>query len=119
MRRELTDTELLALFLAARAGKTFRRLAGRDREMLYIASIYTGLRSSELASLTPASFALDASPATLTVEAAYSKHRREDVIPLHDELVRRLRPWLVGKPLANVSARQVGILEESPADDPA
>src|SRR5262249_28678826 len=72
-------------------------LTGPDREMLYLVSVYTGLRASELASLTPAAFALDTAPATLTVGAAYAKHRREDVVPLHSELVGRLRPWLAGK----------------------
>src|SRR5262245_6447052 len=46
----------------------------------------------------PASFALDDDTPTLTVEAAYSKHRREDVVPLHADLLSRLRPWLVDKP---------------------
>jgi integrase len=68
-----------------------------DREMLYLASLFTGLRASELASLTPASFELDAAPPIVTVAAAYSKHRREDQVPLHADLVRRLRPWLADK----------------------
>jgi hypothetical protein len=40
-----------------------------------------------------ASFDLAADPPTVTLEAAYSKHRREDVLPLHPELVARLRQW--------------------------
>ena len=44
------------------------------------------------------SFALDADPATVTVLAACSKHRREDVLPLHPRLVVLLRPWLASKP---------------------
>lgn len=54
------------------------------------------LRRKEIASLTPRSFALAASPPTVTVEAACSKHRRKDVLPLHSELVSLLRDWLVG-----------------------
>lgn len=34
----------------------------------------------------------------MTLEAAYSKHRRKDVLPLHPDLVPRLREWL--SPLA-------------------
>jgi integrase len=32
------------------------------------------------------------------VQAAYSKHRRQDVLPLHPSLVVLLRPWLASKP---------------------
>ncbi len=58
----------------------------------------TGLRKNELASLTPRSFRLDGKPATVTVEAAFSKHRRKDVLPLHPALVGMLREWLAGMP---------------------
>jgi integrase len=56
----------------------------------------TGLRRREIASLTPRSFRLDADPPILTVNAACSKHRREDTLPLHPELVTMLRDWLKG-----------------------
>ena len=97
-RRDLTDAELVRLLDYTRTGPTRRKLTGPDREALYLASVYTGLRASELASLTPVSFALDADRPTVTVAAAYSKHRREDVIPLHPDAVARLRPWLATKP---------------------
>ncbi len=64
--------------MAASAGKRFRKLAGSDRMTLYTVAAYTGFRASELASLTPSSFALGTTPPTLTVEAGYSKHRRKD-----------------------------------------
>ncbi len=62
--------------------------------MLYRLATMTGLRASELASLTPASFDLAADTPTITLEAGYSKHRREDVLPLHSDLAARLRQWL-------------------------
>ena len=96
-RRPLTDDEFARLVAAARAGKRFRKLVGPDRAMLYLVGAVTGLRASELASLTAASFALDADPPTVTVEAAYSKHRRRDVVPLHPSLVAELRPWLASR----------------------
>jgi hypothetical protein len=40
------------------------------------------------------SFSFNSTPPTLTVAAAYSKHRREDTIPLHPDLVSVLGPWL-------------------------
>jgi len=38
----------------------------------------------------------------VTVEAACSKHRRKDVLPLHPELVSLLREWLAGLDPGNV-----------------
>ncbi len=96
-RRELSDEELTWLLETVHAAGRRARLDGPDREMLYLASAYTGLRASELASLRPESFDLDAVMPTVTVEAGYSKHRREDVVPLHADLVERLRVWLAGK----------------------
>lgn len=45
--------------------------------------------SRELASLTESSFDFDTDNPTVTVAAAYSKHRREDVLPLHPTLAAR------------------------------
>ncbi len=56
----------------------------------------TGLRRSELASLTPASFDLDFVPPMLTVAATISKHRSTDTLPLHPKLVEMLGDWLKG-----------------------
>ena len=94
-RRALNSDELSRTIHAAeRSEKTFRGLNGSTRAMLYRVAAMTGLRASELASLTPASFDLTADPPTITVDAACSKHRREDVLPLHLDLVLRLRQWL-------------------------
>jgi len=75
--------------------KTLCGLRAVDRAMLYRLALFTGLRYSELQSLTPSSIDLEAK--TIRVEAAYSKHRRDDVLPLHDSIVERLREWLIGK----------------------
>lgn len=99
-RRPLTEAEFAALIAATTTGKTMSRLTGQARAMLYTVAAYTGLRASELASLTPESFRLDEAPPTVTVLAAYSKHRRQDVLPLHPSLVELLRPWLAGKKAA-------------------
>ncbi len=48
----------------------------------------------EIGSLTIRSFDLDSNPATVTVEAAYSKRRRQDKQVLHPVVVERLRHWL-------------------------
>ncbi len=70
----------------------FRQLTGPDRVLLYLTAAYTGLRRSELWSLTAASFDLDSDPPTVTVDAAHSKHRRTDVQILRADLAERLRP---------------------------
>lgn len=97
-RRPLTESEFSALLQAARAGRSVLGMEGPDRAMLYAVASYTGLRASELASLTRQSFRLDDATPTVTVQAAYSKHRRQDVLPLHPSLVAMLRPWLAAKP---------------------
>lgn len=97
-RREFAAEEFARLVAAARASGVRRHFPGPDRAMLYLTAAYTGLRASELASLTPEAFALAADPPTVTVAAACSKRRREDLVPLHPELATLLRPYLAGKP---------------------
>ena len=50
--------------------------------MVYRLALGTGFRANELRSLTPASFDLQADPPTVTVAAAYTKRRRQDVQPI-------------------------------------
>jgi len=96
-RRPFTEDELAKVLNTAHNGPPVLEMAGPDRAMLYAMAAYTGLRASELASLMPDSFALDDSPPTVTVRAAYSKHRRDDVLPLQVSLVSIVRPWLATK----------------------
>jgi integrase len=94
-RRCLSPQEFAAVLTAARAGKALHGLSGPERAVLYRVAARTGLRASELASLTPASFDLEAKE--VTVEAAYSKRRRKDVLPLHADLLDLLPAFLKGK----------------------
>ena len=55
----------------------------------------------------PASFDLAADVPTVTLEAAYSKHRREDVLPLHPDLAARLRQWLSERERAQDGQRAI------------
>ena len=107
-RRALTQKELGGLIGAVeKSDETFRGLDGSTRAMLYRVAAMTGLRASELASLTPASFDLAADVPTVTLEAAYSKHRRKDVLPLHPDLANRLRQWLTERERAQDDQRTV------------
>src|SRR5262249_26301662 len=101
VRRERRSLPLdeFALFLdVARKGKPKRKLAGVDRAMLYLLAAYSGFRCSELASLTPESFGLASDPPNVTVDAAYSKRRRQDTQPLPRDVATVLAEWLRGKP---------------------
>lgn len=96
-RRALTPDEVAKLLQAAEASlENIQRYSGKQRARIYVLSYMTGLRKKELASLTPSSFRLEDKPPTVTVEAACSKHRRKDVLPLHPELVVMVRKWLKG-----------------------
>ena len=61
--------------------------------MLYRVAVETGLRRGELASLTRTSFALEGDHPTVTVEAASSKHRRRDVLPLRPDTAAALKAF--------------------------
>jgi len=98
-RRALSDDEIERLVTAAEKAPAFRLMSGPDRALVYAFAAATGLRANELRSLTPASFDLDSDPATVTLEAGCSKHRREDVQLIPDELAAMLRPWLADKPV--------------------
>lgn len=99
-RRALTDAEVSKLVATARASvRTIQGYAGELRARAYTLSYLTGLRRLEMASLTPASFDLDAEQPIVHVAAACSKHRKEDVLPLHPELVKQVRSWIQGMAL--------------------
>ncbi len=99
-RRALTPTEFSMLVDSARSSEEeIQCFSGTDRAKIYILSYMTGLRRAEIGSLTPRSFDLDSHPPMLTVEAASSKHRKTDVLPLHPDLVVMLQEWLPGLPL--------------------
>ncbi len=60
---------------------------------MYQLATETGLRASELFSLTWASFDLRADPPTVTIRADYSKHRRDDVLPVRGSTVAMAARW--------------------------
>ncbi|MFO8013862.1 MAG: site-specific integrase, partial [Phycisphaerae bacterium] len=94
-RRALTDDEIRRLLEAAQKGRKVRGLTGPERAVLYRLALETGLRASELGSLRPRSFDLtDLDRATVTVEAACSKHRREDVLPLRPDMALAMAEFI-------------------------
>ncbi len=95
VRRALQPDEIRRLLAATRAAETRYGLTGAERALLYETALQTGLRASELRSLTVAD--LDFRDLTLTVRAAYSKHRREDVQPLRRDLAAKLAEYVSGR----------------------
>ncbi len=110
-RRALRSEEIAKLVQSARtSSESVEAIEGETRARIYTLAFLTGLRRKELASLTPESFELKAKQPTLTVEAACSKHRKRDILPLHPDLVDLLRVWLPeyseGEPLFPGLARK-------------
>ncbi len=103
IRRALEPEELVKAIRAAEQGRVVLKTTGPDRAMLYQLAMGTGFRANELRTLTPEAFDLAGDQPTITVKAAYSKRRRDDVQPIQPELADALRPWLAarapGKPL--------------------
>jgi len=98
-RRALSVDELQKLLEAAQNGPTLEDVTGPDRALAYRLCVETGLRVGELRSLTPASFDLDGDPPTLTVRAAYSKRRRDDLLPMRREMAERMAAFIAGRPV--------------------
>ena len=96
-RRALTPEEQGRLIRAAEAGPIVLKTQGPDRAALYRLALGTGFRANELRSLTPEAFALEGGTPTVTVAAAYSKRRRDDLQPIRPDLAEVLRPWLASK----------------------
>lgn len=94
-RRALTTEELNKLIETTMKGPDHHGMTGKERAMLYILAINSGLRASELASLTWQSFNFDKQFPTITLRAAYSKHRREDTLPLKHEIAELFNNWQV------------------------
>ncbi|MGA2678868.1 MAG: tyrosine-type recombinase/integrase [Sedimentisphaerales bacterium] len=94
-RRALTVDEIRRL-LDITATEPFRfGMFGSERSMLYRLAIETGLRANELRTLTIAS--LNFVDHTITITAIYSKHRRQDTIPLRSDTVVELQAFIHGK----------------------
>lgn len=96
-RRALTVDELRWLLAQTHAGPVRQHIHGEVRAMLYRVAAETGLRASELRSLTRASFRLDGPEPSVTVAAGYSKRRREDQLPLRPATALALAAFLATK----------------------
>jgi integrase len=92
-RRSVTPEDFVRLVEAEANGDTFRGLTGEQRVRLHILATDTGFRAKELGHLTPTSFDLKRRPATVTVLAKYSKHRRKDEQKLREDIAEVVRNY--------------------------
>jgi len=94
-RRALELDEIRGLLETAKAAPERFGMTGYERAMLYRLAVETGLRAKELRSLKVSSF--DFNNCTVTVEAAYSKRRRKDTLPMKPETAAEIKRFLAGK----------------------
>jgi len=94
-RRAMSMDEFLRVLHVAETGPPAVGLTGADRAMLYLLAAWTGFRRGELGSLTLKNFVgLDTETPMLTLNATYSKRRRNDDQVLHPDVAARFKTWL-------------------------
>ena len=96
-RRAFDAEELRWLIDVTRTGGNHSCMTGRARALLYRLGASTGLRSSELRSLTRSSFNLGTDAPTVVVESAYTKNGRRAEIPPRPGMAADLRDFLATK----------------------
>ncbi len=94
-RRALSPDEIRLLLETATTQPERFAMTGQERAMLYQLAVETGLRANELRTLKVSSFDFD--NCSVVVEAAYSKHRRRDVLPLRPDTANKLREFFKNK----------------------
>ena len=87
---------------------------GRERALIYKTLVMTGLRKSELASLTVGQLELDAAHPYAVLEAADEKNREGSDIQLRADVATDLRIWLADKLASLQSAARLKIGEPVP-----
>lgn len=93
-RRTLPHPEFVRLLTATRSGPVRCGLTGEARWVLYQTAARTGLRASELRSLTPASVDLD--ELLVTARASRTKNSKEAHQPIREELRDVLSAYMDG-----------------------
>jgi integrase len=92
-RRTLAVDDLRRLIDAAERGPTFQRMTGPARALCYRLAVSTGLRYSEIKSITPASLDLTDAHPTVTVAAGYTKNGEPATLPLPPDVSADLRHY--------------------------
>ena len=94
-RRAATPDELRRLIEVTKSSGESFGMTGYERSLLYRFTAETGLRANEIRTLKISAF--DFGTQTVTVETCYSKHRKEDRLPLRHELAEELKGFTANK----------------------
>jgi integrase len=94
-RRSLEPDEIRYLLEVTAGAETRCGMMGHERAMLYRLACETGIRAGEARSLRVSSF--DFSAKTVTIQAAYSKRKRADTIPLRPDTAATLKSFFKNK----------------------
>ncbi|SIO58479.1 Site-specific recombinase XerD [Singulisphaera sp. GP187] len=97
-RRTISLEELRRVVEAAQVGANYREMSGPARALCYRLAVSTGLRFSEIASITPGSFDWSADSATVTVAAGYTKNGDPATLHLPADVAADLRRWVAALP---------------------
>jgi len=109
-RRAIAVDQVRKLLAATQTAPERYGLTGPERALLYRLAIESGLRAAELRSLTKSSF--DFSNCTITLLAAYSKRKRQDVLPLRPDTAQEIEKMFAQK----LPAAQAFKVPDKPAD---
>jgi len=109
-RRAISIDEVRSLLKTTQTAPERYGLTGPERALLYRLAIESGLRASELRSLTKSSF--DFKNCTVTLQAAYSKRKRQDVLPLRPDTAKEIEKMLAQK----LPAAKAFKVPDKPAD---
>ena len=115
-RRTIGVDDLRRLVATAHAGPTYRSMTGPARALCYRLAVATGLRFSEIGSITPESFDFGKEPAVVTILAAYTKNGEAAELPLPadvaNDLARLVATIPSGQPVFALPARGRGHAQE-------
>ena len=84
----------------AHSGPPWRKMTGPSRALCYRLAVGTGLRYSEIESITPESFDWKGNPATVMVAAGYTKNGEPATLPLPSDLALDLHTYVASLPPA-------------------
>lgn len=122
-RKTLSVEELQKLLQVTRDGPVRFGMSGYERYLLYWFAVETGLRAKEIRTLKVRDFNLE--KLTVTIQAGYSKHRKEDIQPLKPKLAVELKEFFRNKPpetkvfggsYRTLTKRTAGMLKEDLAE---
>jgi len=91
-RRALTADEVECLLKATATRKYRTKGKAEKQALIYRLLLGTGLRSTELSLLTPSQ--IDFERNRLTIEAAKTKNKKADVLPIMADLVQAVKEWV-------------------------